>query len=255
MQTIRRHTYFKIRGQLGTYAKMIYVILTQAYSGKAYNVKDNPTEIVFPWIGDENRLFPDERTLFDTEEELYQLNLETKDSHNNNTSKKDFVIVHNTPLEEAACVYRAQQLRQNSFNYNYHYKKMMGIKCYLSYDAYKFYRDNPMWLLSSYTTFMEKRAVPKQFNTASLPFHNLDWIIENHQQVTKKFINGPEWQKGMHSHAQEILLDDIRTVEGFEDTFKINMSDEYKQKWEYLQKYGQIIEQSFVDFHKDRSYN
>jgi hypothetical protein len=255
MQTIPQITYFRIRGTLGVYAKMIHLILTQAYTGKHYQVKDNPNEIVYPWFGDNYRLFDRDITLNASEDELLHIHNETKDVHNQNINKKDFVIVHKTPVEEAACVYRAQLLRQNVYNYDYHYKKMLTKGCFLSYEAFKFYRENSLWLLNSYTDFMEKRARPETFTESTLPFHNINWIIDNYQQVTKKYINDANYQQGMHSHAQEILLDDIRSVEGFQDTFKINMSEYYKPKWEFIQRYGQIMEQSFVDFHSDRSYN
>ena len=234
----------------GAYGKFIRLILHEGLNGEYVKVKDYPEEIVYP-ANDEigYRLFNNESVSKELPHEWFQ-------DHNwsSRLLKHNYCILHRNEMDQLACTYRLMQTRYQDMSYEYHIKKFESLSITPDRDIFYFYKRNPLWLFYAWYFFIVHHF---HVNNLLPEYNTVNYVIDNHKHILefyKKY--GCEHTasyyretKNLNSNYEPILLDAIRTVEGFEDRFEIKMHPDYKVQWTYIQKYGQIMEKTFLDYH------
>ena len=234
---------------LGAYGKFIKLILHEAYNGEYFKVKDYPEEIVFP-ASDELGY-----RVFSNESVKEALPLSWFGNHNWNSTlyKYNYCILYDTPMDQLAGTYRLMQTRYQDMNYEYQCKKFEHLHIIPDKDIFYFYKRNPLYLFIAWYVFVamniEQGGYTNEMNTVNYVIDNYKSILNFYKEHGTQHTIDYYLSNSNTTHWTPIHLNSIRTVEGFEETFNIKMHTDYKIRWNYIQKYGQIIEQTFLDYH------
>lgn len=242
----------------GAYGKFIRLILHEGLNNEYVKVKDYPEEIVYPSHEELGyRAFSNESVDKQLPEEWFKDHNWLSNSYFktlNYSLEHNFCILHSNEMDQLACTYRLMQTRYQDMTYEYHCKKFDRLNITPSKDIFYFYKRNPLWLFYAWYYYVADHI---HVNNYSDEFNSVNYVIDNYKNIFnfyKKY--GCEHTtayydqtKVLNGHYKPILLDDIRTTERFEEKFKIKMHPNYKIQWGYIQKYGQIIEKTFLDYH------